>query len=255
MGNSIEYIERSGLLDVVKEWIKTERYITVWKLKEAFTIDEETAITVFSRLIEEGLIAKEKTYDKGNLVKKEAVSLPFKIYIIDINPDIVSSLKKEFLDENGVVVLNEDFAHFMDTHPDVDCIVSPGNSFGMMDGGYDKAIINYFGTIVEKAVQKRINDDYYGEQPVGTSLAIDIPGTSYKLIHTPTMRLPSPIKDPFVIYQCMRVTLMEAIRIDAKSILLPAFGGATGKVGPVILAKEMKQGYVQIVENLESKKV
>ena len=253
MGDRIEYAERSGLLEVVKEWIKGEKYVAVWKLKEAFTLDEETAVAVFSYLIEEGLIEKEPTYHQGNLVKKEAAKPPFKVYIIDVNPDIVSALKKEFLGVEGVEVLEEDFAHFMGTHPDIDCIVSPGNSFGLMDGGYDKAIVDYFGTEIEKAVQKRIDEDYCSEQPVGTSFSLDIPGASYKLIHTPTMRLPSPIKDPLLVYQCERSSLMEALRIEAKSILLPAFGGATGKVKPALLAKGMKQGYLQIVEGLKSK--
>ena len=253
MGDRIEYAERSGLLEVVKEWIKGEKYVAVWKLKEAFTLDEETAVAVFSYLIEEGLIEKESTYHQGNLVKKEAAKPPFKVYIIDVNPDIVSALKKEFLGVEGVEILEEDFAHFLGTHPDIDCIVSPGNSFGLMDGGYDKAIVDYFGTEIEKAVQKRIDEDYCSEQPVGTSFSLDIPGTSYKLIHTPTMRLPSPIKDPLLVYQCERSSLMEALRIEAKSILLPAFGGATGKVKPALLAKGMKQGYLQIVEGLKSK--
>ncbi len=253
MDKRMEYAEKSGLLEVVREWIKTEKYIAAWKLQEAFTLDKETADAVFSFLIEEGLIAREPTYHQGNLVIKEMAKLPFKVYIIDLNHEIVSALKKEFNTEGCAEISEDDFTHFVKTHPEVDCIVSPGNSFGLMSGGYDKAIVDCFGPEVEKAVQKRIDESFFGEQPIGTSFSIDIPGASHKLIHTPTMRLPSPIKDPLLVYQCMRTTLMEAVRIKAKSILIPAFGGATGRVRPASLAAMMKQGYVQVAERLETK--
>ena len=80
--------------------------------------------------------------------------------------------------------------HFSFTNPKialythkVQCVVSPANSYGSMDGGYDAAIIDYFGIQLEKAVQKYILDNFYGEQPVGTSFTIDIPGTEQKLMN------------------------------------------------------------------------
>ena len=136
-------------------------------------------------------------------------------------------------------------------HKDIECIVSPANSFGYMDGGYDKAITDYFGVGVEKEAQKFINSHLFGEQPVGTSIMVDIPNTNKKLIHTPTMRLPSTIKDELVIYQCMRSTLSCAIKGKVHSIVIPAFGGATGKVKPDIIAKYMKAGYDQILEHIK----
>lgn len=36
------------------------------------------------------------------------------------------------------------FTDFMDTY-DVECVVSPANSFGLMDGGYDLTITMWFG--------------------------------------------------------------------------------------------------------------
>lgn len=37
--------------------------------------------------------------------------------------------------------------------PSFDCLVSPANSFGMMDGGMDAAIINFFGSSLMERVQ------------------------------------------------------------------------------------------------------
>ena len=64
----------------------------------------------------------------------------------------------------------------------MECIVSPANSYGLMDGGYDLAITKYFGKELMKEVQEYIIKHFHGEQPVATSFCIDIPNTKKKLI-------------------------------------------------------------------------
>ena len=44
----------------------------------------------------------------------------------------------------------------------------------------------------------------------------------------------------------MRTTLMKAIKNKIESIVIPAFGGATGMVPYKTVAKLMKMGYDQI---------
>ena len=68
-----------------------------------------------------------------------------KIYLLDINKDMTDAWRKYFCDEMGVEIINDSFGEFMKNHPEIDGIVSPANSFGLMDGGYDKAIIDYLG--------------------------------------------------------------------------------------------------------------
>jgi len=167
------------------------------------------------------------------------------IYLLDRNIMMMMEWKNQFEDCPDVDVVMDDFKHFMDSHK-IQCVVSPANSYGFMDGGYDAAITDYFGPTLMKNVQKYILDNFYGEQPVGSSFIIDIPGTNQKLIHTPTMRIPSRIKDPEVVYQCMRTTLMTAIANNIESIVIPAFGGATGKIPYEKIAFLMKKGYEQI---------
>lgn len=43
-----------------------------------------------------------------------------------------------------VACVCESLENFLNTHT-IDCVVSPANSFGLMDGGYDLAITEYFG--------------------------------------------------------------------------------------------------------------
>ncbi len=167
------------------------------------------------------------------------------IFLLDRNPDITQMWKLYFSDIPDVKVVCDNFTHFMEAH-DVECIVSPANSYGLMDGGYDAAISDYFGKALIPAVQAYIREHFFCEQPVGTSFIIDIPNSTKKLIHTPTMRIPSIIKDPLVVYQCMRTTLICAMQNNVKSIVIPAFGGHCGGVSPVKLALLMRAGYEQL---------
>ena len=183
-----------------------------------------------------------------------------KIYLLDINKEMTNAWIKYF-STSGVEIVNDDFATFISEHPFIEAVVSPANSFGLMDGGYDKAIIDYYGPQLMEHVKYKIINDWYGEQPVGTSMSVPITNRFYTkklngedkeiiynpiLIHTPTMRTPEVIKDQRIIYQCMRTTLIEAINQGVDSIVIPAFGGCTGKVDPDTVAKMMFLAHEQI---------
>ena len=169
-----------------------------------------------------------------------------KIYLLDRNAQMTESWGDYFKDMPNVVVVCDDFANFMNNNK-VDCVVSPANSYGLMDGGYDLAITKWFGDNLQKKVQQYILANFYGEQPVGTSIIIDTDKDDIKLIHTPTMRSPGKIRDTLVIYQCMRTALMRAIENNVGSIVIPAFGGAAGQVEYDVIAKMMFRAYMQLL--------
>ena len=168
-----------------------------------------------------------------------------KIYLLERNKTGAETLREIFAKED-VEVVCDDFVSFMKTHH-VECVVSPANSYGLMDGGYDAAITEWYGEGLQKRVQEYILTHYYGEQPIGTSFIIDAGRDGQKLIHTPTMRVPSRILDPAVIYQSMRTTLMVAIEKKIESIVIPIFGGLTGGVDHRRAALLMWLGYRQIL--------
>lgn len=168
-----------------------------------------------------------------------------KIYLLEKNFRKAEELKDAFKNED-VEIINDDFGYFIRNY-DVECVVSPANAYGLMDGGYDAAISDWFGDQLQERVQKYIIEHYYGEQPVGTSFIIDAGKNGQKLIHTPTMRVPSRILDPAVVYQAMRATLMVALENNVKSIVIPVFGGSTGGVEPEAAAKLMWLGYDRIM--------
>ena len=146
-----------GLMDVIKDWVKEEKYVSISKIQINFSVGFNKASAIFEELIRLNLIEKEPFYRKGNKVLVYNPVANMKVYLLDINKDIVNAFKKEFISSEEVEVVLDDFAHFMNKHKDIECIVSPANSFGYMDGGYDKAIIDYFGKPLEKEVQKFIN--------------------------------------------------------------------------------------------------
>ena len=158
-----------------------------------------------------------------------------KIYLIERDYRKLMFLKAYF-DQEDVELVNDSFDSFMKQNK-VQCVVSPANAFGLMDGGYDLAITEWYGNQLQERVQQYIIEHFCGEQPVGTSFLIAANKDNQYLIHTPTMRTPQPIEDPRVIYQCMRTTLMCAYENNAESILIPLFGGGYGEVHPKLIAE------------------
>lgn len=145
----------------------------------------------------------------------------------------------------NVEVVCSDFGRFM-VGTKVDCVVSPANAYGLMDGGYDQAITDWFGERLQMEVRRYILSNFCGEQPVGSSFIINTEKEGVKLIHTPTMRYPERIRDPLVVYTCMRTCLMCAMQNGVKSIVIPAFGALTGCLSPETVAQMMKRAYDQL---------
>ncbi len=170
-----------------------------------------------------------------------------KIYIVTIDSYAYTVFKTMFLMYKNVEVVKEDFVSFMNKYPNVECIVSPANAYGHMDGGYDAAISDYLGWDFQNKVQQYIKDHYYGEQIVGTSFIIEAPYNK-KLIHTPTMIVPEIIKDKRVVYLSMRSSLICALQNNINSLVLPPFGAGTGEVKIEDAAKMMIAGYKQILD-------
>ena len=67
-----------------------------------------------------------------------------KIYLLDDNESMKNICKLYFREVQDVTAVCDDFKHFMDK-TEVECVVSPANSYGLMDGGYDRAISEWFG--------------------------------------------------------------------------------------------------------------
>ena len=81
-----------------------------------------------------------------------------KIYIIDESKQKIE-IAKQYFKGTDVEFVSEKFSDFM-KRENVECIVSPANAFGLMDGGYDLAITEWFGGQLQERVQKYIIFNY-----------------------------------------------------------------------------------------------
>lgn len=133
-------------------------------------------------------------------------------------------------------------------------IVCPANSFGLMDGGWDGAVRNWFLNKYDRDiiphVQGVIKDIFLGEQPVGSALKVDINTKDgvHTIIHTPSMRMPRKIIDAETVYQCTRACIIEALHSEVDKIIIPAFGGNCGGLDCETIAYYMEAAFRTFAE-------
>ncbi|MEH2300361.1 MAG: macro domain-containing protein [Nostoc sp.] len=168
--------------------------------------------------------------------------------LILVAPDslLCAAFQQHFNYLPNVEIVNDYFEWL----PDFDCMVSPANSFGMMDGGIDAAIIRFFGTSLMARVQQRILEDYLGEQPVGTSMIVETGDHKHPfLAHTPTMRVPMIIAGTDIPYIAMWAMLLAVRHHNQRAkqiintIACPGLGTGIGRVPYTEAARQMALAY------------
>lgn len=169
-----------------------------------------------------------------------------KLILVASDFSLYEAFQEFFAYFSNVEIVN----NYFEKLTEFDCLVSPANSFGMMDGGMDAAIINFFGRSLEERVQQRILEDYLGEQPVGTSFIIETGHPKHPfLAHTPTMRVPMTVRGTDIPYVAMWAMLL-AVRQHNKncdrtinSIVCPGLGTGIGRVPYAEAARQMALAY------------
>lgn len=172
--------------------------------------------------------------------------LSVRLILVAPNFLLCTAFQKHFNDLDNVEIVN----HHFEELPDFDCLVSPANSFGLMDGGIDAAIIRFFGESLMKNVQQRILDEYLGEQPVGTSIIVETNHPKHPfLAHTPTMRVPMSIARTDYVYIAMWAMLLAVRRHNQRTerrintIACPGLGTGVGQMPLPEAARQMALAY------------
>ena len=182
-----------------------------------------------------------------------------KIFLRDINEKIVNAWKQAFFNYHYIDISCGDIFNL-----DADAIISPANSFGFMDGGIDLVYSKYFGWGLQKELQKKIREKYFGEIPVGLATIIKTGNSKIKyLISAPTMRIPEDVSNTLNAYLAFRASLIEVLKFNENnankitSVLCPGLGTLTGNISPGKCASQMKHAYdtiiLQIRENIWQK--
>lgn len=139
-----------------------------------------------------------------------------------------------------------------------DCIVSPGNSYGLMDGGVDGVIAYGLDMIDRTTVRPAIQKYFQGEQPVGTSIIFKTPASEIQpdkppafkyLAHTPTMRVPKNVNysdNAYLAFRALLSTLLTHNRENngnIESVVLTPFCTGSGEMNPEKSAQQMRLAY------------
>jgi O-acetyl-ADP-ribose deacetylase (regulator of RNase III) len=119
-----------------------------------------------------------------------------------------------------------------------------------MDGGVDKIINEYFGGELQARVQRRIAEEYLGEQPIGTSLIVETGSVRYPfLAHTPTMEVPASISNTTNVYRAMRGMLLAVRKHNQthtkqiRYVACPGLGTGSGLMSYQEAARQMALAY------------
>ncbi len=178
-----------------------------------------------------------------------------KLILVDVNPALCEAWARHFADLPDVSIVNG----YFESIEKWDCLVSPANSFGLMDGGFDAAIIRCFGAKLQLAVQSRILQNHNGEQFVGTCEIVPTDYTERQFIaHTPTMRIPMPIVGTENVYLAMSAMLRAVERHNYGPssrhigiVVCPGLGTATGRVPPDVAAAQMALAYRRFLQPVD----
>lgn len=148
----------------------------------------------------------------------------------------------------------------------VDAIVSPGNSFGFMHGGFDAVISKYYASLTTNSeeltlhVQRLLREKVEGYNPPTNALVLSMAGPIEKpntphLVHVPTMTLPHKIPcDTPTVFNCMW-SVLNAVKLHNKSVstcegivpittvLMPGLGTGVGEVSSKSCANQVMSAF------------
>lgn len=174
------------------------------------------------------------------------------IILVAIDENLYAAWSEAFALIDNVTVATGDLFDFK-----ADAIVSPANSFGIMDGGLDLYIRDVLGVDTEQRLQKEILKVYYGEMPVGNALIVPTHRTGWPyLIAAPTMRVPENVAQSINAYLAFRAVLLavkhfnESATAKISSIVCPGLATGTGYMSARKCAAQMRVAY-QYLSNPE----
>ena len=174
-----------------------------------------------------------------------------KLYLIDSKPELCDKWRQVFSSYPEVEVFSGDYFQ-----QSADAIVSPANSFGIMDGGLDLAIRNELGFQVETDIQEVILNKYHGEMPIGSAEIINTNHNKWSyMIAAPTMRIPENIAFTLNAYMAFRAILLAINSFNEfkpkrpiKSLVCSGLGTGIGSMDAIKCAAQMRAAFKLIKE-------
>ena len=172
------------------------------------------------------------------------------IQLVDRNQDMVDAWNSEFFECDDVTIHCDDFFAL-----ETDCIVSPANSFGFMDGGLDGVITQRLGPYTQINLQNKIAIRPIKELLVGEAMLVATENDKIPwCISAPTMRVPATLlKNTPNVYLATKAIFGELLDIahdrsspDIKKVTISGLGTGVGRVPYDICAQQMKKAYDEV---------
>lgn len=182
--------------------------------------------------------------------------MPLVVHLRDTNEELIKAWTAFFGRNAKVEISTGDVLEL-----DVSVLVTPANSFGIMDDGLGAQLNKLTDGRLESRVRKIIQDKFAGELPVGVAEVIttNLDKPKYAII-APTMRVPLRMTNANVnSYLATRAALRALaafIRQDREehdgatkieSVAFVGMGTGAGKTAPAVAAFQMYEAYCQIV--------
>lgn len=171
--------------------------------------------------------------------------MPLQLILGDKNPELIEAWTIAFAGIPGITIRG---GNILMTK--ADALVSPANSFGFMDGGFDESISQLFDRKIQPLVQNIIRTKHSGELLVG---AAEIVPTGFEqfpyLICAPTMRVPQNVGASVNAFLAMRAILIAATNFNRqnndaiKSVAIPGLCTGYGKMPFDRCALQMREAY------------
>jgi O-acetyl-ADP-ribose deacetylase (regulator of RNase III) len=176
--------------------------------------------------------------------------IPCNVQLVDRSPALVAAWQEAFADVEEVTVRAGDFF----ASP-ANAMVSPANSFGIMDGGLDLAIRDALGGDVQKRVHEVLLSRHHGELPVGFAEIVETGHASWPLlVVAPTMRVPESVAQTTNAYLAFRAALLAVKRFNEahgtdtiRTLLCPGLGTGIGGMSPKRCTVQMLMAWKTVV--------
>jgi len=166
-----------------------------------------------------------------------------RIQLIDRNVELINAWRRLF----GNIPDVEIYLGSAFDRP-TECIVSPANGFGFMDGGFDAVITRVLGAGVQANVQEKIQKEYNGELLVGQAFYVETGSVLVPYcICAPTMRVPMYLgPESTIVYQVARAIflILRQPNLPFESVTFTGLGTGVGKVPYDLCAYQMHRAYV-----------
>lgn len=175
-------------------------------------------------------------------------------HLRDLNPEVVKAFN-QFFSRGGRVEISEGDVMDLDTT----AIITPANSFGIMEGGLGDCLNKISQGKLENRIRKMIQDKHAGEMPVGQAEIIksgmDKPQF---VVVAPTVRVPirqtNTNTNTYLATRAALRSLAAYMRevnenggAKIESVALVGMGTGGAKCPPAVAAFQMYEAYCQVV--------